>query len=368
MKAAPPSPDGNHLCEQAFVLLESGRLDEAHALLTQAKVLLPKSPRVHYLLALCFGDKGQVKDALDAIDTSLRLDPINPKAHNNRGSALLQLGRTGEAEAAFRLALEHGPDLAPPYINLGHLLEQQGQLEQAAQVYDRAIERGLDRATFEQYRAVARRQRTNASPENWVRDTFDNFAPAFDQRLHALGYRVPQDLAQRLATRVTGLLDILDLGCGTGACGVVLAGNKRRLAGVDLSPKMLQQAALHGIYDDLQVDEIQAYLRRDADTSHDVVLAADVFVYIGALEEVFRETSRVLRPGGWFAFSTEEQDQVDFELLSTGRYAHSQAYIQRLATPDFQVHESAPTVIRTESGKPIKGRLYLLRKSDYSRP
>jgi predicted TPR repeat methyltransferase len=80
------------------------------------------------------------------------------------------------------------------------------------------------------------------------------------------------------------------------------------------------------------------------------------------VEELFRETARNLRSGGWFAFSTEECESADYTLLPTGRYAQSEAYIRRLSDPAFTVVAAEPAIIRVESAKPLLGRLYLLQK------
>ena len=40
---------------------------------------------------------------------------------------------------------------------------------------------------------------------------------------------------------VLDVLDVLDLGCGTGLCGPLLRPYARALAGVDLSPQMLER-------------------------------------------------------------------------------------------------------------------------------
>ncbi len=87
-----------------------------------------------------------------------------------------------------------------------------------------------------------------------------------------------------------------------------------------------------------------------------------MLIYIGAIETLFREAARILRPGGWFAFSTEECGPMDYQLLATGRYAQSEAYVRRLAGEAFAVVRADPTTIRIESGLPLPGRLYLLEK------
>ena len=360
------SDEAKRLCDDGFAALEGGRFDDAREALVRARTLAPDDPLVHFRLALLFVDTGRPAEALAALDASLRLQPDNARAHNNRGSALQLLDRLAEAETAFRRALDLLPALTQPYTNLGHLLEQQGKRNEAAEIYLRAIARGLDPALFGHELARLEGKATDRAPERWVQTTFDNFAPTFDERLRALGYNAPEKLAALLKGRASGPLRILDLGCGTGLCGVALAPVKSQLTGVDLSEKMLMLARARGLYDDLHASEIQAWLAMATTVSFDVVVAADVFIYIGALEDVFRHVSRVLRPAGWFLFSTEECAASDYVLQPTGRFAHTQDYIGRLAQPAFTIVAADPAVIRNEAGRRLPGRLYLLRRIDGS--
>jgi predicted TPR repeat methyltransferase len=356
------SPEADRLCDEGYALLEAGRFDEAHALLARARALAPRNPLIHYRLGLLFNDTGRPAEALDALDTSLSLQPDNARAHNNRGSALQLLGRASEAEKAFQRALDLGPDLELPYINLGHLMEQQGKVREATELYERAIARGLDPTLFSHYLAAASGKVTHRAPDRWVSATFDNFAPTFDAHVRSLGYIAPRVLPAMVRSRADKMLDVLDLGCGTGQCGLSLAQQKRYLVGVDLSEKMLAQARALGIYDELHLAEVHTWMRGAAAARFDLIIAADVFIYIGALEDLFHEAARTLQPGGWFAFSTEECGSADYTLLPTGRYAQSEAYIRRLAEPDFTVVAADPAAIRMESDNALMGRLYLLQR------
>jgi predicted TPR repeat methyltransferase len=346
-----------------YALLEQRRFAEAHALLKRALALAPLDSRVHYNLGLLYSDLGRTAEALAAFDVCLRLDPGNAKAHNNRGSALQILKRLPEAGDAFQRAIDLRPDLALPYVNLGKLREAEGRVQEAVAVYDLAIARGQDRELFGQDRAAALGQSTQRSPDSWVSTTFDNFAPKFDAHLASLHYNVPQDLAALLKLRANRPLAILDLGCGTGLVGAALAGQGHRLVGVDLSERMLAQARARNIYDRLDFAEIHAWLQLAEADSFDAICAADVLIYIGALETLFREVARLLRTGGWFAFSTEECSDTDYKLLATGRYAQSQEYVRRLAGGSFTVVNADPTTVRIESGAPLSGRLYLLQRT-----
>jgi predicted TPR repeat methyltransferase len=144
---------------------------------------------------------------------------------------------------------------------------------------------------------------------------------------------------------------------------MALARAKRHLIGVDLSEKMVTLSRARGVYDELFVAEVHDWLRMADAARFDVVIAADVFIYVGALETMFAEIARVLRPGGWLAFSTEECAEGTFALQPSGRYAQSEAYIRELAQPAFVVREAEPSVLRLEGTTPTLGRLYLLQRS-----
>lgn len=356
------SADAARLCDDGYALLEAGRFDEAAAALLRAVTIAPSNPLVHYRLAMLFSDTGRIAEAIGALDVAIRLDPENARAHNNRGSALQVMGRIDEAEAAFRKAVTLAPQLEIPYVNLGKLLEQRGKVNEAVAIYQQAIANGIEAPAFHHYLAAATGQVTDRAPASWVRDTFDNFAPLFDERLRDLQYDAPRQLASLIHARRASPLDILDLGCGTGQCGSALATLKRRIVGVDLSEKMLAKARQLSIYDQLLAVDMSAWLAEMVHETFDLVIAGDVFVYLGALDATFRDVARITRRGGLFAFSTEEIGGVDYKLLASGRYAQSEDYIRRLGQPSFDVIVASPTVIRMESGTPLAGRLFLLQR------
>src|SRR6185436_11808747 len=87
----------------------------------------------------------------------------------------------------------------------------------------------------------------------------------------------------------------------------------------------------------------------------DLILAADVFIYVGDLAGVFRSVRRILELGGCLAFTVElAKEGRDIELLSSLRYAHSEAYIRRLADgAEFTSVRIAQAPIRRDQTTPI---------------
>ena len=91
------------------------------------------------------------------------------------------------------------------------------------------------------------------------------------------------------------------------------------------------------------------------------MLAADVFIYVGALDEVFAGVRRVLEPGGRFAFSVEAAAaDVSFELRPSLRYAHGEPYLRALARRhglSWLAQRLAP--LREDQGRAVAG-LYVV--------
>ena len=356
------SPGARCLADDAYAALERGEVDAAIRLLQRARALDARDPLIHYRLGLAYSDAQRPREALAAYDAALALAPDHARAHNNRGSCLELLGRTVEAEQAFRAALKHDPRLAQPYLNLGHLLEARGAASAAVTLYADALALGLDRDLFSHHLAAATGTTTARAGDAWVRSTFDNFAPGFDARLAGLGYDVPARLATLVTRNAARTLDILDLGCGTGLLAAAPGAARHHLTGVDLSEKMLQRARARGAYARLDCAEVHAWLAATPVAAFDAVVAADLFIYIGALEKAFAGIAKVMRAGALFAFSVEQCSAGDYVLQASGRFAQSRDYLARLAVRDFDVVTDQATDLRSENGAPVAGRILVLAR------
>ena len=126
-------------------------------------------------------------------------------------------------------------------------------------------------------------------------DLFDRYAPTFDDHLRGeLQYTLPEKITDAIAAvRPAGLQDVLDLGCGTGLCGPLLRPWAEHLCGVDLSPLMIEQAKAREVYDTLEVADLVTAMRQ-AERGFDLLVAADVFLYIGDLSPVFEAAALLI--------------------------------------------------------------------------
>jgi predicted TPR repeat methyltransferase len=201
-------------------------------------------------------------------------------------------------------------------------------------------------------------------PPAFVEALFDQYAAEFDTSLvETLDYRVPQLLAEAIGrTGRTGFARALDLGCGTGLMGERLRGSVSYLEGIDLSAQMLKRAEAKRIYDRLEKGDLQAApLPADAD----LVTAADVFMYVGAIDAAVARLAAALAPGALFVFSVEHHDgPEDHVLRPSRRYAHSQAHVERiLSAHGFEILSLDRAVIRMDRGEPVEGLIVVAERA-----
>jgi len=128
-----------------------------------------------------------------------------------------------------------------------------------------------------------------------------------------------------------------------------------RLDGVDLSPAMIEKARARGIYDDLQVADLETALAAPG-PNYDLILAADTLVYLGDLVRVFEGARDRLSPHGYFLFTVEKSEGYGFELGPKRRWRHSEAYLRELAShTGFDLAGLVAAAPRREANQPVEG-------------
>jgi predicted TPR repeat methyltransferase len=197
---------------------------------------------------------------------------------------------------------------------------------------------------------------------------FDEYAKDFERHVQdKLKYSVPQEL-RRLWDSLAGKSEekplALDLGCGTGLVGKAFDGAVRSVVGIDLSPQMLASAAQKNVYDALYEDDIFAYLER-TDTKYDLVIAADVLIYLGDFSRVLELLGQQLKANGYFLFSVEATEKEEYALQPSGRYAHNIEYIEAaLSDHGLSVLTKEDVVVRYDNDEPLAGHLFVCQKVD----
>ena len=394
LEVAPDHPAAVHY--SGVLAHQEGRSEQAVALIQRSLELEPRRADWHSNLAIVLRDRLQLDEAIAACQRAIALDTDHANAHNNLGVLLRAQGRLVEAEAAYRAAIRASPEHSDAYTNLGILLTAQKRTHEAVACFCKVItlrpkhpeaRRQLalahcllgevDKAVgiFEEWlteepdhpialhmmAACSGRDVPARASDAYIERTFDSFAGSFDVKLANLLYRAPALVAGMLGDSdvdASKQLDVLDAGCGTGLCGPLVAPHARRLIGVDLSARMLDQARARNVYDELVQRELTAYLR-DCPGAFDAIVSADTLVYFGPLQDVVMAAADALRPGGRLIFTVEEliadETGAGYSISPHGRYSHARQYVERVLADANLRPEIVPAELRLEAGDPVQG-------------
>jgi len=209
----------------AELRLKERRLEEAEALIEQARTGEPDNPRTMNLLGRVSEIRGLPGEAEAFFRRAVELGPDYPDAHANLGEMLRRSGRDEEAERCFRAAMkvdaEHGianlsmgrmlydrgrPDLAVPHLQAGlkrELSHRDGQYTLATSL----LELGRTDEAITSYRRLI--ATGDADP-----NAFSNLAEALeatgDLEGAAAGFEASLELAPDHAQAAAGLARVLD--------------------------------------------------------------------------------------------------------------------------------------------------------------
>ncbi len=283
----------------------------------------------------------------------------------NLAAALAADGDHAAACEVLEQALERVPRWAEGWLTLGDWRQRSGDHASALAAYESAARLDTSGRLGAELRLAALGDTPvpDAMPAGYVRSLFDDYAPRFDRELVGrLGYDAPERLVSALD--VFGdrrFANGLDLGCGTGLMGVAIRGRVDRLTGFDLSPGMVKISTSRGIYDRLTVGDAIGLTADEPASAYDLVLAADLLPYVGALTPLFAAVAHALAPGGAFVFSAERHDGDGFVLGETLRYRHAPSLVAAAAeAAGLSVLGVEPASLRREKGVPVPGLVGLL--------
>ena len=328
------------------------------------------SAPIFAILGQLFHQTGNFEKSLHAYSAAADLDPTNPTYTDTRRRVaflvdLLPPPTVDEAPARYTAARppaapQNARNLDPLLHNAFSLLSGYGHHDAAQRVGQKrlALHPQSPSAAY-LLKALSGDQSLPRSPDAYLVEYFDAFADGFDQQLTGLlGYDVPRQLADLdLPPLHKRKIDILDLGCGTGLCGLHIAPHAQTLTGVDLSPKMLERARQRNLYQHLFCQEITTFLHTSSARA-DLLLAADVLIYFGELSALFQGFSRALNPGGILALSIELTENQPHRLLPSGRFAHDPDHLRTLAAHHGLLElTSRNTTLRLEAATPVPGQL-----------
>lgn len=383
------------------LLYKLGQTDESIQHFQKALRSNPNATQVHYHLALAYLQQNRLLDSIPHLEIVLKHNPEYVNAIHNLGIAYTQLKRYEEAEPLLLKAVEHDPShiealyhlavvqsclgklseseicykkilaLHPQHAiahhNLATLYLAQNKKDNALLHFQQALEIDSNNLTAKHMiAALTGISHPEGAPPEYTRALFNQYAFNYDEHVKsALQYEVPNKLRSLLSPytlHLSHLLKVLDLGCGTGICAPYFRDIAADLTGIDLSENMLFQAKKMGGYDKLIQAEALQYLTSTEDT-FDLIIAADVLVYMGDLNKLFEMIKKCLKENGIFSFSTEKaQDNASYILQTSGRYAHAYDYIiSILKSHQFELLSHVETTLRLQDNIPLMGDLWIVK-------
>lgn len=247
---------------------------------------------------------------------------------------------------------------------LGEIAHIAGKRDEARTAYEKYFQLEPSDAEVEHLLTSLRNETPPTRvPSKCIEQLYKRFSDFYEENMcEELGYEGPVHLAEALSTMLEGRnnLKALDLGCGTGLSGAVVAPISSRLIGVDLSAEMLLKAEKTHLYQELHHSEITDWLQNTTD-HFDCIIACDTLIYFGDLSQVLGPAAERLTPEGFIGFSVEQNTDSQFQLTDNGRYKHSERHIRDVAANlNLAVAVLNERFIRMEYGREVIGYFVVL--------
>jgi ubiquinone/menaquinone biosynthesis C-methylase UbiE len=154
-----------------------------------------------------------------------------------------------------------------------------------------------------------------------IRESYDRIADEYARRISDELQHKPLDreLLNRFAAEVAGRGEVCDMGCGPGHVARYLHDAGTTVFGLDLSPRMLEEARQLSPDISFRQGNMLALDLSDATLAGIAAFYAIVNIPTESLSLVFREMQRVLQPGGLVLLAFHTGDEVLHEDELWGR-------------------------------------------------
>lgn len=349
-----------------LALFEQNCFFEAAKHYEKASELNPEDADIHYNAGLNHRRLNKMNEAVVSFQTAIRLGDKSIETCYNLALCHQDLHNYSESERLYETILEQSPDHESSLNNYAYLCHKNGYIRKAKTLYTRLLHLNPDHKAAKHMLNSLSGNVTETAPLEYVEEVFDNYAEHFEQSLlEELQYKTPKGLWYRFCkifSPHTSYRHCLDMGCGTGLAGEQFAACCREITGIDISKEMLEIAEKKEIYSRLVKDDLLHFLQT-ADHCYDLIIAADVFTYMGNLEKLFHHCFDKTEEDGVFLFSIEESDSKTFELKQTGRFGHSTEYIEKLCSnTGWNILDCHLSKLRKDKDEWIRGHLYILQK------
>ena len=145
-----------------------------------------------------------------------------------------------------------------------------------------------------------------------IRESYDRLADAYARRYASELESKPLDreLLNRFVAEVRGRGDVCDMACGPGHIARYVRDRGTSVFGLDLSPRMVEQARRLNPDISFQLGDMMALDLQDEALAGILAFYSIVNIPLDSLRMVFQEMARVLQPGGLLLLSFHIGDEI----------------------------------------------------------
>ena len=130
--------------ELADAYLENKEYAKALEHLEKSMKLDPLDPDLYLVKGMYYEDTGDIKAAINAYEQLLKLEPKSGRAYNNLGAIYFNKAEFDQARIYLEQAIKLNPLLAEPYLNMAKLCQHNNETAEAVFFYQQVIKLNPD--------------------------------------------------------------------------------------------------------------------------------------------------------------------------------------------------------------------------------
>jgi len=335
---------------------------------TEALVLDPDRQDVRANLANTFLQADRPLQSITHYLDYLQTCSDDIEARYNLGVAYLAVSDSASARQQWQQVLQQHPTHFDTLVNMAALDWQTARHKQAIEYLHAAqrLQPADEAVNF--MLAVANKTPLDTMPTQYTQRLFDFYAQHYDQHMKdVLAYQLPAFFQQWVETQTScQQWRVADLGCGSGMVMAQCGQRFAQLVGVDVSQKMLAQAAKTSCYDALHPQTVQTFLQ-DNRQSFDLLVVLEVMAYIGACDDLFAQLAANITADGRVLLSVEclpaEITNCHYQCSQHGRFQYGHTYLQQqFMAAGLVIDAQHELTLRQHKGQDVAGCVYVLSK------
>jgi len=352
---------------KAMILQKTGSIIKAIELYEEILKEDEINFEVYLELGNCYKEIKDYNKALLYLKKAIKLNNKCHLGHFNMSKIYEKINKYEFSLFHLEMVIKICPDSYEAFFSMAQCYRKMKNEDKMIEYLHLTLEKLPEHPGANHLLASFNKNTTSKYSSEYAENLFDRYADYFEDHLvNSLEYKVPFIIKEKLKSlKLSKESRFLDLGCGTGLLGKSIVESFPNLVGVDISKNMIEETRKKGIYSSLHVGDIEKFLL-DNNEKFNLIIAADVFLYIGDLENIFSIIKDSLDDEGYLIFTIElSQVKIDsYQLAKNGRFSHTIDYIETLfKKKGLTLYEKEEIILRQENKIGQEGVIFILKKS-----